>query len=88
MTCILHARTLGAMAKTIQVRNVPDAVHRRLAQRAADAGMSLSEHLLAELTRLAALPTRKEWLKRLHERPRVKLTKSAAALVRRERDSA
>lgn len=77
-----------AMAKTIQVRNVPDAVHRRLKQRAADAGMSLSEHLLAELVRLSALPTRKEWRERLHAGGAVKLTKSAAALVRRERDSA
>ena len=76
------------MTKTIQVRNVPEAIHRRLKQRAADSGMSLSEHLLAELTRLAGLPTRKEWLERLHAGPTVKLSKSAAALVRRERDSA
>lgn len=76
------------MTKTIQVRNVPDAIHRRLKQRAADSGMSLSEHILAELTRLAGLPTRKEWLERLHAAPTVKLSKSAAALVRRERDSA
>jgi plasmid stability protein len=76
------------MAKTIQIRNVPEAIHRRLRQRAADAGMSLSEHLLAELTRIATLPTRKEWLERLHAGARVKLGKSAAALVRRERDSA
>ena len=76
------------MAKTIQVRNVPDAVHRRLKQRAADSGMSLSEHILAELTRLAHLPTRKQWLERLHAGPQVKLSKSAAALVRRERDTA
>lgn len=75
------------MAKTIQVRNVPEAVHRRLKQRAADAGMSLSEHVLAELTRLAGLPTRREWLERLHAGASVKLTKSAAALVRRERDT-
>lgn len=76
------------MTKTIQIRHVPEAVHKRLRQRAADSGMSLSEHLLAELTRLAALPTRKEWLDRLHAGTRVKLGKSAAALVRRERDSA
>jgi hypothetical protein len=50
--------------------------------------MSLSEHILAELTRLAGLPTRKEWLERLHAGPEVKLSKSAAALVRRERDTA
>jgi plasmid stability protein len=79
---------LLAMAKTIQVRDVPDAVHRRLKQRAADAGMSLSEHLLAELVRLSALPIRKEWRERLHAGGVVKLTRSAAALVRRERGAA
>lgn len=76
------------MAKTIQVRNVPDAVHKRLKQRAADAGMSLSEHLLAEFARLASIPTRKEMRERLAALSEVKLSKSAAALVRRERDTA
>ena len=76
------------MAKSITIRNVPDAVHRRLKLRAASAGMSLSEHNLAELTQLADLPTREEWRARLHARPKAKLSKSAAALVRRERDTA
>jgi antitoxin FitA len=77
-----------AMAKTIQVRNVPEVIHRRLKQRAADAGLSLAEHLLAELSRLATLPTRKNWRERLHAESAVKLSKSAAALVRRERGTA
>lgn len=76
------------MGKTIQIRNVPEAVHRRLKLRALEAGMSLSEHLLAEVTRIASLPTRAEMRERLRSRPAVKLRKSAAALVRRERDSA
>lgn len=81
----MHA---GCMRKTIQIRNVPEAVHRRLRLRAIESGMSLSEHLLAEITRLAQLPTRAEMHERLKSRPAVKLAKSAAALVRRERDSA
>ncbi len=76
------------MAKNIQIRNVPDAVLKRLKLRAEHAGMSLSEHLLAEVTRLAALPTREEMRERLRTRPETKLSKSAATLVRRERDSA
>lgn len=76
------------MSKTIQIRNVPEAVHRRLRLRAMESGMSLSEHLLAEVTRIAELPTRAEMRARLQSRAEVKLGKSAAALVRRERDSA
>ena len=36
------------MSKMIQLRNVPDALHRKLKSRAAQAGMSLSDYLLAE----------------------------------------
>ena len=38
----------------IQIRNVPDDIHRELKVRAARAGMSLSDFLNAELARLAA----------------------------------
>ena len=37
------------MSKMIQLRNVPDALHRGLKARAAMAGMSLSDYLLAEI---------------------------------------
>lgn len=76
------------MAKTLQVRGVPEKVHRRLKARAADAGLSLSEYLLAELTRFAELPTRDEMRERLRNGPRAKLSESAAKMVRRERDTA
>ena len=42
---------------TIQIRNVPVTVHRVYQARAAAAGMSLQEYLLAELVRNAALRT-------------------------------
>jgi hypothetical protein len=42
----------------VQIRNVPDTLHRKLKARAADAGQTLSDYLLAEMERLAALPTR------------------------------
>lgn len=76
------------MAKTIQIRNVPEAVHKKLKSRAAQAGKSLSELLLAEVEQLAALPTPDEMRERLRMRQSTKLTESAAAAVRKERNSA
>ena len=69
-------------------RNVPDALHRKLKVRAADAGQTLSDYLLAELGRLAARPTRDEMLARFRGRKRVTLRTPAAAIIREERDSA
>ena len=71
----------------IQIRNVPAKVHRVLKARAALAGMSLSEYVLADLVRASQLPTRDEWLKRLAERDPVELPTAAAELVRAERDA-
>ena len=48
----------------IQIRNVPDALHRELKVRAAQTGMTLSDYLLAELQALAVRPTMREWLAR------------------------
>jgi antitoxin FitA len=76
------------MSKMIQIRNVPDAVHRKIKARAAQSGMTLSDYLLAEIERIAALPTRDEMLARLHARPRVKLRTPAAEVIRKERESA
>ena len=72
----------------IQIRNVPDGLHRKLKTRAAVAGQSLSDYLLAEIGRIAALPTREEMLARIHSRSRVKLKVRAADVIRRERQSA
>jgi antitoxin FitA len=46
----------AAMGRNIQVRDVPDEVHRELATRAAAAGVSLTAYLRAELTRMAERP--------------------------------
>ncbi len=73
--------------KLLQIRNVPDDVHRTLKSRAALAGMSLSEYSLAELRRAAERPTRDEILDRLARRPRRTLPESPAHAVRAERDS-
>ena len=73
--------------KHVQVRNVPDKTHRTLKARAAMAGMSLSEYLLAELKRIAETPTRRELLHRIAQRPPPRQPLDAAAIVREERDS-
>ncbi|HUI82589.1 MAG TPA: hypothetical protein VL240_00100 [Candidatus Binatia bacterium] len=75
------------MSKMIQVRNVPDALHRTLKARAAMAGMSLSDYLLAELREISERPTLREWQKRLATREPVELPESAAVAVRAERDA-
>lgn len=75
------------MSKMIQIRNVPDQLHRTLKARAALAGMSLSEFLLAEIRRLADRPTVAELRERLHRRASVNGQVSAAEAVRQERDS-
>jgi antitoxin FitA len=56
------------MERMIQVRNVPDALHRTLKARAAMAGMSLSDYLLGELREIAERPTLAEFRTRLHAR--------------------
>jgi plasmid stability protein len=74
------------MHKFVQIRNVPDAVHRKLKARAALMGMSLSEYLLRELTRLAERPTIEEWRQRLASRRPVRPSREPAAVIRAERD--
>lgn len=86
LTCAEHASILD-MAKMIQVRNVPDTVHRTLKARAALAGMSLSDFLLAEIRHVAERPSLEELRERLHRREPAKLKVSAAQAVREERDA-
>lgn len=73
------------MSKMIQVRNVPDVLHRALKARAAMAGMSLSDYLLAELREIAERPTLLELRQRLHRRKSVSAEIDTALLVREER---
>jgi antitoxin FitA len=75
------------MSKMIQIRNVPDSVHRTLKSRAALAGMSLSDYLLAEVRQIAERPTLQEMCERLRSREPVNLPVSAAEIIRAERDS-
>jgi plasmid stability protein len=73
------------MAKMVQVRNVPDALHRSLKARAAMAGMSLSDYLLVELREIAERPTLAEFRERLHRRKPLPITLDTRELLREER---
>jgi hypothetical protein len=75
------------MSRMIQVRNVPDALHRGLKARAAMAGMTLSDYLLAELKEIAERPTLLELRQRLHRHRPVSAEIDTALLVREERDA-
>ena len=74
------------MAVMIQIRNVPDSIHRKLKARAALAGMSLSDYVLAELRRSLDRPTKDELLARLARRDTVRLPESIPDALRAERD--
>ena len=71
----------------IQVRNVPDSIHRVLKARAATEGMSLSDYLLVELRKIAETPSLREFSERLRRRKPVSTSISPADIIRMERDS-
>ncbi|MDN5918643.1 MAG: hypothetical protein L0I76_26680 [Pseudonocardia sp.] len=73
--------------KLLQIRNVPDDVHRRLKARAASEGQSLSELALAELRRSLERPTRRELVERVQRRDAAEVTESAVEALRAERDA-
>ena len=72
--------------KTIQVRNVPDDVHRALRSRAAAAGVSLSDLVLEELERVARRPPVADLLARARERSGGAGEAAIVAAVREARD--
>jgi hypothetical protein len=70
----------------IQVRNVPDDVHRELKVRAARRGVSLSDYLLRLAEADLARPTMDEWLERVSRRTPIRSALSSAQLIREDRD--
>ena len=75
------------MPKMIQLRHVPDSLHRELKARAALAGLPLSDFLIREVRRIAQRPTSEEIRRRLTSRPSVTPRVSPARAVRAERES-
>lgn len=76
------------MSKMIQIRNVPDSLHRALKARAALAGKSLSEMIQEELEALTTLPSEDELRRRLEAAEPFTMKRSSAALIRKDRDTA
>lgn len=86
------------MPKTIQIRNVPDELHKTLKVRAAKNGMTLSDYLLSEMEGMAeeerraeenqnaGKPTLSELMDRLAKDEPVKVSESSAEIIRRHRD--
>ncbi len=74
------------MSKMIQLRNVPDDLHKRLKARAALAGLSLSDYLIREVRRGAERPTPDELRERLAKLPPVMTRVKPAEIIREERE--
>jgi len=74
------------MSKMIQLRNVPEKLHRKLKARAALEGRSLSDYLLTHIRDLAEKPTPSEMLERLRRRDPISVSVPPADIIRKERD--
>jgi len=75
------------MGKMIQLRHVPDALHRKLKARASEEGLSLSDYLIREAERLVEHPSLAQLRARLAGRRRVQPRVSPAQAIRFERDT-
>ena len=75
------------MPKMIQLRHVPDQLHRQLKAKAALEGLSLSDFLLREVALVAQRPTLAELKQRLTSRQPVQPELPPAEAVRAERES-
>jgi plasmid stability protein len=75
------------MPRLLQVRNVPDDVHRTLKVRAAQAGLSLSDYVLRQITVAARRPTFDELVSLIQSDGSVEPSEDSAAAVRDERAS-
>lgn len=70
---------------TLQIRNVPVAMHRKLKARAAAEGLSMSAYVRRELERLLATTSAEEFLRELRDEPVMALEPSPTEVLRQER---
>lgn len=75
------------MNKMIQIRNVPEKLHRKLKARAAAEGMTLTDYVARLIDRELAKPSLAEMAARLRKRAPVDFDKPAWEIIRQERDS-
>jgi plasmid stability protein len=74
------------MSVMIQLRNVPDGLHRKLKARAAEEGLSLSDYILNDVKRLAERPTHEELARRLSKLRPLRLAETPEQTIRAMRD--
>jgi plasmid stability protein len=75
------------MSKMIQIRNVPDEVHREARVRAARAGMTLSAYLLRQIERALEVPDIEELMERIRDRERIRASETSAEMIRAGREA-
>lgn len=75
------------MSKMIQIRHVPDTLHRKLKVRAAEADMTLSDYIKLELEQMAARPTLAQIAARLRALDPVELDESVVDTLQQARDA-
>jgi antitoxin FitA len=78
---------MSKMSKMIQIRDVPDDLHRELKRRAEKKGLSLSDYLKLELTRIAEVPTLEELVERIRQREPVHFSEPIEDIIRADRES-
>ena len=82
-----HDSLQERMGRLVQIRDVPEPVHRTLKARAAASGVSLSEYLRSELARMAARPPVDELIARIRARGEATLGAPSEQIVRELRDA-
>ena len=82
-----HDSLQERMGRLVQIRDVPEDVHRTLKARAAMSGVSMSEYLRSELARMAARPPVDELIARIRARGEATLGAPSEQIVRELRDA-
>lgn len=82
----MHGIVQAGMGVLLQVRDLPEEVHRTLKARAAASGTSLSEYVRTLLERAASRPTPDELAERIRLRGSADLDEPSERAVRRLRD--
>lgn len=80
-------RNIEPMPKMVQIRNVPERLHRELLRRAKARGLPLTRYLEEVLEREVARPPRAEVFARIRAAGAVDLGVPAAEIVRAERET-
>jgi antitoxin FitA len=78
---------VAGMSKMIQIRDVPDDLHRELKKRAEEKSLSLSDYLKFELKRMAERPTWEELGERIRQREPVHFSEPIEDIIRGDRDT-